>query len=139
MNSARWKKNAQLLHFIHKAIHFISGAIEIIKLQSTPQLITHENGKVITGRINWTGSIVDIVELIYGIDEMKCINNGDLTISDLTIEFSKICNIEIKDCYSAYVDIKRRKNNSRTYFLDKMRDRLNKRMSDDDELEKRRH
>jgi len=34
--------------------------------------------------------------------------------------------------------MKRRKNESRTYFLDKMRERLNKRMEQDDEKERKR-
>lgn len=34
--------------------------------------------------------------------------------------------------------MKRRKNESRTYFLDKMQEQLNKRMDRDDEKEKRR-
>lgn len=128
-----------MIHFIHKATHFIRGAIEIVKLQSSPKISVQNGEKVVKGSIRWTGNVVDLVELIYGMDEMKCINNGDLTISDLTIELSRVCNIEIKDCYSAYVDMKRRKNNSRTYFLDKMRDRLNKRMTDDDEIERGRN
>lgn len=42
--------------------------------------------------------------------------------------------MEIKDrhCYGAYLDMKRRKNESRTYFLDKLCERLNLRMKRDD-------
>ena len=46
--------------------------------------------------------------------------------------------MDIRDCYSAYIDMKHRKKESRTYFLDKMWDRLNKRMQQDEEKEQRR-
>ena len=43
-----------------------------------------------------------------------------------------------KDCYRFYTDIKRRKNESRTYFLDRMQEKLNERMLRDDELDRMR-
>ena len=39
---------------------------------------------------------------------------------------------------SFYTDIKRRKNESRTYFLDRMQEKLNERMLRDDELDRMR-
>ena len=44
----------------------------------------------------------------------------------------------IKDCYRFYIDIKRRKNESRTYFLDRMQEKLNERMLRDEEMERMR-
>jgi len=73
------------------------------------------------------------VELIYGLVEMRCINNGETPITELASFISTQFGIEIKDCYSVYVDMKRRKNDSRTYYLDKMRERLNHWMQLDDE------
>jgi hypothetical protein len=66
---------------------------------------------------------------------MGAIECGDKPIHELISLFSKFLNVEIKDGYSSYVDMKRRKNDSRTYFLDKMRERLNSRMKRDDEKE----
>ena len=43
--------------------------------------------------------------------------------------------IKVRNCYDAYLDMKRRKNESRTYFLDKLRERLNLRMQRDDAKE----
>ena len=43
-----------------------------------------------------------------------------------------------KDCYRFYTDIKRRKNESRTYFLDKMQEKLNEKMLRDEEMERMR-
>ena len=32
-----------------------------------------------TASLLWTGNAIDLVELIYGIDETGCINNGNTT------------------------------------------------------------
>ena len=36
--------------------------------------------------------------------------------------------MEIKSCYNVYMKIKHHKDNSRTYFLDELREKINKRM-----------
>ena len=91
-------------------------------------------------RMRWTGTLVELVELIYGLQGMRCIDDGDTPINELLALFGGLFGIEIKEshCYNAYTDMKRRKNDSRTYFLDKMRDRLNLRMQRDDEKERER-
>ena len=88
--------------------------------------------------LQWTGNAIDLVELIYGIDEMGCINNGTMPLKQLAPLLYKIFGVESKDCYRFYTDIKRRKNESRTYFLDRMQEKLNERMLRDDELDRMR-
>lgn len=91
-------------------------------------------------RMRWTGTLVELVELIYGLQEMRCIDDGDTPINELVSFFGLQFGLEIKiqNCYNTYMDMKRRKNDSRTYFLDKMRERLNLRMQRDDEKERER-
>lgn len=86
-------------------------------------------------RFRWTGSLVALVEVIYGLDELHCINDGEVPINELFMFFEGLFGMDMKEshCYNAYADMKRRKNDSRTYFLDKMRERLNLRMQRDDE------
>ncbi|WP_416980212.1 RteC domain-containing protein [Alistipes ihumii] len=88
----------------------------------------------------WTGTLVELVELVYVLQELRCINDGEIAINELAAFFSRIFGLEIKerDCYNTNEDIKRRKNDSRTYFLDKMRECLNLRMQCDDEKEMKR-
>ena len=88
----------------------------------------------------WTGSLVELVEIIYALDETGCINDGQNDIKDLAALFGSLFGMEIKvrNCYDAYLDMKRRKHESRTYFLDKLRERLNLRMQRDDEKEMKR-
>ena len=74
------------------------------------------------------------------LDELGCINDGQNNIKELPAFFGSLLGLEIKDrhCYDAYLDMKRRKNESRTYFLDKLSERLNLRMQRDDEKERKR-
>lgn len=69
--------------------------------------------------------------------EIGYINNGESSINELTSYLGKLLGVEIKDilCYNTYANIKHRKNKSRTYFLDKMRERLNLRMQRNDAKE----
>ena len=92
----------------------------------------------VKGSYQWTGSAIELVEMVYGLSEMGSINNGETPIHELAAFVGTLLHIDIRDCYSTYTDMKRRKNESRTYFLDKMRERLNKRMEQDDEKERKR-
>jgi hypothetical protein len=124
--------------FIRKALLFIRRTLKHIQTQTPPLSASNNTNQASpTPNYRWTGSTVELVELVYGFAEMKSINNGETPITELTNFFGSQFGMEIKDCYSAYVDIKRRKNNSRTYYLDKMQERLNHRMQLDDERERR--
>ena len=81
------------------------------------------------------GKLTD--EITFSHDETGCINDGQNDIKDLAAFFGSLFGMEIKvrNCYDAYLDMKRRKNESRTYFLDKLRERLNLRMQRDDARE----
>ena len=70
--------------------------------------------------------------------EMGCINNGNIQLNELAPMLYTFFGVNSKDCYRFYTDIKRRKNDSRTYFLDKMQMKLNEKMRRDDELERMR-
>lgn len=67
----------------------------------------------------WTGNAIELVELIYGLQEIGCINNGEMPINELAAFVGTLLEVDIRDCYSAYTNMKHRKNDSRTYFLDK--------------------
>lgn len=127
--------------YIGKALSFVR---KMQKFLTTPQVppLSNLNSSAETPSDNptpplqWTGNAIDLVELIYGIDEMGCINNGNMPLKQLAPLLYKIFGIESKDCYRFYIDIKRRKNESRTYFLDRMQEKLNERMLRDEEMER---
>jgi len=136
LNTDRNRESDPCYLYTRKALLFIHRTLAYIQLHQLPPLSESNNrNNVLPYR--WTGSTVELVELIYGLVEMRCINNGETPITELTSFISSQFGMEIKDCYSAYVDMKRRKNDSRTYYIDKMRERLNRRMELDDEREKR--
>lgn len=74
-----------------------------------------------------------MVELIYALFIMGCINYGRGTIKDLGEYIGKMFNIEIKNISSTYLYMKTHKVKSRTDFLDTMAQRLNERMDKDDQ------
>ena len=81
----------------------------------------------------WTGKIIELVELVYALDTSKCIDNGRVKIEELADYLSLVFGVEIKHCFVTYADMKKRKSDSRTYFLNELKDKLNQRMNDDDE------
>lgn len=88
--------------------------------------------------LRWTGKASDLVELIYGVSEMGCINDGETSLKEIADYFYKMLGIQAKGCYNIYSDIKMRKNESRTYFLDRAAERVNRRMQLDEERERMR-
>lgn len=124
--------------YLKKALALVRRMLENLQTQ-VPQLsaIPLNNSP---SPFRWTGSLVELIEVIYALDEMGCINDGQNDIKELTAFFGSQLGMEIKDshCYNAYTDMKRRKSESRTYFLDRMRERLNLRMQRDDTKERAR-
>ena len=83
-------------------------------------------------KFHWTGKVIDLVELLYAFDTCDCINNGEIGVEELADVISEIFGVEIKNCYNVYMNMKRRKDDSRTYFLDELREKLNRRMKESD-------
>ena len=129
--------------YIRKALAFVHKMKKFLSTPQVPPLSNlHSSAETPSENpappLQWTGNAIDLVELIYGIDEMGCINNGNMPLKQLAPLLYKIFGVESKDCYRFYTDIKRRKNESRTYFLDRMQEKLNERMLRDDELDRMR-
>lgn len=130
------EERKEIAAYISKALSFIRKMQKFLATPQVPPLISANNATENTASLlQWTGNAIDLVELIYGIDEMGCINNGNMPLKQLAPLLYKIFGVESKDCYRFYTDIKRRKNESRTYFLDRMQEKLNERMMRDEELE----
>lgn len=129
--------------YISKALSFVRKMQKFLATPQVPPLLSaYPSADTTTGNpappLRWTGNAIDLVELIYGINEMGCINNGKMPLKQLAPLLYKIFGVESKDCYRFYVDIKRRKSESRTYFLDRMQEKLNEKMLRDEEMERMR-
>ena len=135
------EEKREVAAYISKALSLVRKMQKFLAAPQVPPLIpirtssdnTTENP---ASPLQWTGNAIDLVELIYGINEMGCINNGNMPLKQLAPLLYKIFGVESKDCYRFYIDIKRRKNESRTYFLDRMQEKLNERMLRDEEMER---
>lgn len=132
--------DSEMSVYIQKALAFVKKMqrhLSAIAIQ-VPPLNPSSNEKNNSPALQWTGNAIDLVEMIYGISEMGCINNGNIQLNELAPMLYAFFGVNSKDCYRFYTDIKRRKNDSRTYFLDKMQVKLNEKMRRDDELERMR-
>ena len=132
--------DSEMSVYIQKAFAFVKKMqrhLSAIAIQ-VPPLNPSSNEKNNSPALQWTGNAIDLVEMIYGISEMGCINNGNIQLNELAPVLYAFFGVNSKDCYRFYTDIKRRKNDSRTYFLDKMQMKLNEKMRRDDELERMR-
>lgn len=132
--------------YVKKALAFIRKMMQQIKagfsnmLSSSASTAAKTIGKKKDGAtpIRWTGKASDLVEILYGIDELGCINDGETPLKDVAAYFYNMLGVNAKECYHIYADMKMRKNEIRTYFLDKMQERVNRRMEMDEERERMR-
>ena len=90
--------------------------------------------------LNWTGDIVNLVELMYGLQEMQCLNDGKLSIEELGNRIFPLFGLQPRVYSRIYIDIKQRatKNGNRTYFLSRMRNMLEERIDQDIHISLRR-
>lgn len=127
-------KDEMLLVYLHKAMLFTEMVISYLdksRMVSSPlhrESITEQREEFI-----WTGKKVNLVEMLYSVCEDGNINGGDVNINKFIGYIARLLSIEVGDCYAAYSDIKRRADESRTYFLDRLALRFNQRMDREDE------
>ena len=125
---SKGKENTRYKTYIKKSIHFIEAQLELIKWKSILdgydfKSHTTKAGKPKNTKLQWTGSIVELVELAYAALECKSFNDGDIEIKELIAQLSEFLNINVKDCYRAFVDIRQR-TGDRTIYLDKLKTRM---------------
>ena len=90
--------------------------------------------------LSWTGDITSLVELVYGLQEMRCINDGKLSIEELGNRLFSALGMEPRIYTRLYINIKKRslRNGVRTYFLTEMRQMLDERIDQDIHISLRR-
>lgn len=130
--------------FVRKALAFVRkmqkhiSANRFAQVPPLPTLSTPETSKEEkppASTLRWTGNAIDLVEMIYGIHEMGCINDGEIPLKQLAPALYSFFGVGTKDCYRFYTDIKRRKTISHTHFLEQIQARLNERIRRDEEAE----
>ena len=137
------EERKEIATYVSKALSFVRKMQKFLATPQVPPLSNplHTPKETITATspaLQWTGSTLDLVELIYGLSEMGCINNGETPLKELSATLYELFGLKTKECYRYYSAIKLRKNTSRTYFLDKMLTKLNEKIRHDEELERMR-
>ena len=83
-------------------------------------------------RLNWTGSKVALVELLYALHSGGYFNNGAYVLKEVVAYFESIFNIDLGQYRRVFIEIKDRKSN-KTRFIDVLKGILLKRINDGDE------
>lgn len=83
-------------------------------------------------KLNWTGSKVAVIELIYALHYQGVFDNGSSDIRLIAQYFENTFNIELGNFYQTFLELRTRKIN-RTKFLDELRDGLLRKMDEQDE------
>ena len=79
-----------------------------------------------TPLLQWTGTKIALVELIYALQASGCINNGNASIKEVKEMFEKVIEIDLTDYYRLFLEIKAR--NNTTKFIDKLCEDLNRKI-----------
>lgn len=69
--------------------------------------------------LKWTDSKVALIELLYALHTNGCFNNGSLDLKELVQNVSEMFNIELKDFYRTWAEMKLRK--EPTKFIDTLK------------------
>lgn len=79
----------------------------------------------------WTDKKTDLVELIYAIHSEGSVNFGKIELKALGLLFAQMFNIDLRDLYHVFIEIRNRKID-RTIYLNRLIRALNKRMDEAD-------
>lgn len=82
-------------------------------------------------KLNWTGSKVAIIELIYALHYQGVFDNGNADIRLIAKYFEDAFNVNLGNFYQTYLELRNRKMNQ-TKFLDALREMLIKKMDEQD-------
>ena len=115
---------------VGKAVSFITEMQKMVERMPLAEMRPVGNKEA---QLKWTGDIVNLVELVYGLVEMGCVNDGNVPIEKLGNALFGLFGLEPKPYSRAYTTIKRRvkDNGGRAYFLSEMRKQLEERIDQD--------
>jgi hypothetical protein len=81
--------------------------------------------------LKWTGSHVNLVELIYGLYYTLQLNNGNADVTEIVALMEETFDIKLRDAHHSFVEIRRRKVESPSRFLEQMAAAIKRRVDDD--------
>ncbi len=81
--------------------------------------------------LTWTGDKTNLVEVIYGLFYTGQLNHGNATVADIIKWMEDQLGVDLKRAYRNFLDIRNRKRDSHTRYLDKMRASIEQRVDED--------
>lgn len=115
-----------------KAMAFMKEMHDMLEPMAAKEIETTGKNEV-APMLEWTGKTVDLVELVYALKESGCVNNGEMPIGKMSETVFRMFGMKtLKDYSRYYVSIKDRETDySYTYFIDRLRQKLNERIKAD--------
>jgi len=104
------------IHFLQNKLYSLKGNISDNQEQS---------------KLQWTSSKAALTELIYALHSSGAINRGAVDLKEIARATERIFNVELKDYYRTFIEIRARKTRS-TRFIDSLKESLVKRMEESD-------
>ncbi|MEZ7507212.1 RteC domain-containing protein [Flavobacterium sp. Arc2] len=104
--------------------------VQIEKLERKP--ITTQSPSPLSKSLKWTGSKVDLIELIYALHSEGVFNNGATGLKEVITFFESFLEIELGQFNRVFLEIRNRKSD-RTKFMNTLKNKLTIRMDDADE------
>ncbi len=125
------KVSPQAKTYVDKAMTFIKEMCRMLEKSAMDGMSLHTEEEL--PRLEWTGQTVDLVELVYALKETGSVNNGEMAIGKMNEVIFRMFGMKtLKDYSRFYVSIKDREADfSHTYFIDKLRRKLNERIKAD--------
>jgi hypothetical protein len=80
--------------------------------------------------LQWTGSKIELIELMYALQSKGSINNSQIKIKELAAMFEKIFQVDFGDYFHTFSEIKNRRNP--TLFIDNLRKALMNKIEEKD-------
>jgi len=81
--------------------------------------------------VKWTGKIVNLGELIYGLYYTGQLNHGNAQISEIVAAFERMFSVKIRDVHHTFGEIRERKVSSPSKFIDSMGMAIQQRVDED--------
>jgi hypothetical protein len=82
--------------------------------------------------LKWTGSQMELVELIYALYAAECFNSGDVHLKELFAVIGEAFGMNVEKFSLYFMSIKNRVKGDRTHFLDMLKRALILKMEDAD-------
>lgn len=95
--------------------------------------INKKNNESKPNILKWTGSKVALVELMYALHCQQVLNNGNLSLQETATLFETIFNLEMGQFHRIFIEIRNRKTNEKTNFINSLQYNLARKIEEADE------